>query len=188
MENQTPKTDWFKNPTLLDNLGIGYTLRFPEEGMNNNNQKNQEQLNEAYQNALKQQNKEQFGTKFKFKEDYEAKGFNFIPNGSQQASFVLNYKFKKGDVFSGRKTPTNGGINPSAVAYSVEIVTPEALKKDNTKWNGQAVFEVPYTVIEEQTLTNTDINTQSFLQKHKNHLLILGGLVLGFFAYKKFKK
>ena len=29
---------------------------------------------------------------------------------------------------------------------------------------------------------------QSFLQKHKNHLLIAGALVLGYFAYKKFKK
>ena len=29
---------------------------------------------------------------------------------------------------------------------------------------------------------------ETFLQKHKNHLLIAGALVLGYFAYKKFKK
>jgi hypothetical protein len=30
--------------------------------------------------------------------------------------------------------------------------------------------------------------TQSFIQQHKNHLLIAGALVLGYFAYKKFNK
>ena len=34
----------------------------------------------------------------------------------------------------------------------------------------------------------TDNKPLSFLQKHKNHLLLIGALVLGYFAYKKFKK
>ena len=34
----------------------------------------------------------------------------------------------------------------------------------------------------------TRLNPQGFLEKHKNHLLILGALVLGYLAYKKFKK
>ena len=35
---------------------------------------------------------------------------------------------------------------------------------------------------------NKDVAPQTFLQKHKNHLLILGALVLGYLAYKKFNK
>ena len=34
----------------------------------------------------------------------------------------------------------------------------------------------------------TDLAQQTFLQKHKNHLLILGGLVIAYLAYKKFNK
>jgi len=33
-----------------------------------------------------------------------------------------------------------------------------------------------------------DVLPQTFIQKHKNHLLIAGALVLGYFAYKKFNK
>jgi len=35
---------------------------------------------------------------------------------------------------------------------------------------------------------NTDVTPQTFLQKHKNHLLIVGAIVIGYLAYKKFKK
>jgi hypothetical protein len=35
---------------------------------------------------------------------------------------------------------------------------------------------------------NTDIVSESFLQKNKTNLLIIGALVLGYFAYKKFNK
>jgi hypothetical protein len=34
----------------------------------------------------------------------------------------------------------------------------------------------------------TRLIPQGFLQKHKTNLLILGGLVLGYLAYKKFNK
>jgi hypothetical protein len=34
----------------------------------------------------------------------------------------------------------------------------------------------------------TRLRPQTFLQKHKNHLLIVGALVVGYLAYKKFKK
>jgi hypothetical protein len=38
------------------------------------------------------------------------------------------------------------------------------------------------------TSKGTGVVQQSFLQKHKNHLLLVGALVVGFLAYKKFKK
>jgi hypothetical protein len=41
----------------------------------------------------------------------------------------------------------------------------------------------------DNTNTNdTNVNPQTFLQKHKNHLLIVGALVIGYFAYKKLNK
>ena len=128
--------------------------------------------------------------KYIFKEDYEAKGTNPIsnePNASKQASFMLTYSFKKGDVFEGKKIPINAGINPSAVAYAVEITTTEALKADGTKWSGKAIFEVPEIAVTEQTLT-TDVAPPTFFEEHKNHLLLVGALVLGYLAYKKFNK
>jgi hypothetical protein len=129
--------------------------------------------------------------KYIFKEDYEAKGTNFIsdePNGAKMASWRLTYSFKKGDVFEGEKIPTNSGVETgSTPRYNVKITTPEALKVDGTKFDGKSIFEVPEIVVTEQTLT-TDASGETFLQKHKNHLLILGGLVVAYFAYKKFNK
>jgi hypothetical protein len=126
--------------------------------------------------------------KYIFKEDYEAKGTNLIPKGSQMASVMLKYSFKKGDVFEGEKIPTNSGSETgSTPRYNVNITTPEASNVDGTKWNGRAIFEVPEIVVMEQTLT-TDASGETFLQKNKTNLLILGVLVLGYLAYKKFNK
>jgi hypothetical protein len=126
--------------------------------------------------------------KYIFKEDYEAQGTNFIPDGAKMASVVLKYSFKKGDVFEGEKFIQSVGVETgSTPRYGVRITTPEALKVDGTKWSGQAIFEVPEEVVTEQNLS-TDVSEQTFLQKHKNHLLILGVLVIGYLAYKKFNK
>ena len=131
--------------------------------------------------------------KYIFKEDFEAQGTNPIsndPNGSKQASVILKYLFKKGDVFEGEKIVAGVGVRTGSPAiYAVKITTPEALKLDGTKWNGQAIFEVLESedVLKEQNLT-TDASGETFLQKNKNHLLILGGLVIAYLAYKKFNK
>jgi len=36
------------------------------------------------------------------------------------------------------------------------------------------------------TPNSADVSGETFIQKHKNHLLIVGALVIGYFAYKKF--
>jgi hypothetical protein len=129
--------------------------------------------------------------KYVFKEDFEAKGTNFIsnePNSPKMANFRLSYSFKKGDVFEGEKIPTNSGVESgSTPRYNVNIFTSEASKVDGTKFEGKSIFEVPEIVVTEETLT-TDASGETFLQKHKNHLLILGALVVAYFAYKKFNK
>jgi hypothetical protein len=126
--------------------------------------------------------------KIKFIEDYEAKGTNLKKNDPniEQASYMLTYSFKKGDVFDGEKIVVGVGIETGSPAqYAVKITTPEALKVDGTKWSGQAIFEVPEEAVTEQTLSSTG---QTFFQKHKNHLILVGVLVLGYFAFKKFNK
>ena len=129
--------------------------------------------------------------KYIFKQDYDAQGTNFIsyePNSPRMASWRLSYSFKKGDVFEGEKIPTNSGVESgSTPRYNVNIFTSEASKVDGAKFEGKSIFEVPEIVVTEQTLT-TDASGESFLQKHKTNLLILGGLVLGYLAYKKFNK
>jgi hypothetical protein len=128
--------------------------------------------------------------KYIFKEDYEAKGTNFIsdePNGAKMASWRLSYSFKKGDVFEGEKFIQSVGESGSTPRYGIKITTPEALKVDGTKFDGKSIFEVPEIEVTEQTLT-TDASGEKFLQKHKNHLLIAGAIVIGYLAYKKFNK
>ena len=136
--------------------------------------------------------------KYIFKEDYDAQGTNPTPKGYKGASFMLKKTFKKGDVFEGEEIPTNSGIESgSEKRFVVKIITPESVKvykKDGTNWEGQGVFEVPDSVVTKQQglgadyPDNTDVAPQTFLEKHKNHLLILGGLVIAYLAYKKFNK
>jgi hypothetical protein len=126
--------------------------------------------------------------KYIFKENYEAQGTNFIPDGAKIASFMLKYSFKKGDVFEGEKFIQSVGVETgSTPRYGVRITTPEASHLRGTKFDGKSIFEVPDSVVTEQTLT-TDTSGETFLQKNKTNLLIIGVLVLGYLAYKKFNK
>ena len=117
--------------------------------------------------------------KYVFKEDFEAIGTN--PSDESRSDFrsiKLKHKFKKGDVFEGKLVPTNAGVNPEARAYNVQIITPNNYTEDDKFVYYNGVFEVPEMLVREQT----------FLEKNKTNLLILGGLVIAYLAYKKFKK
>ena len=59
----------------------------------------------------------------------------------------------------------------------------ELLAIENTKANAKKQLEDAIAKEKEKI-----VNKQSFLQKHKNHLIIGIVLVAGYFAYKKFKK
>ena len=149
-------------------------------------------INKEYQDAKNQQNalnqQNNLTSKYVFNQDFEAQGTNLIPKDSKMVSLMLKYSFKKGDVFEGEKIPTNSGVETgSTPRYNVNITTPQGLKRDGTKFDGKSIFEVPNSVVTEQTLI-TDASGETFLKKHKNHLLILGALVLGYLAYKKFNK
>ena len=121
--------------------------------------------------------------KYVFKEDFEAtttvvKGKE-VGNYTENIEYItLKYKFKKGDVFDAKKIPVNAGINPDARKYNYEIITSKSIKPDGSEYIGQATYQVDDSLVSEAT----------FLQKNKTNLLIAGVLVLGYFAYKKFKK
>jgi hypothetical protein len=117
--------------------------------------------------------------KYIFKEDFEAIGTTPSDESRHDVrSIKLKHKFKKGDVFEGKLVPTNAGVNPEARAYNVEIITPNNFTEDNKLVYYNGVFQVPEMLVREQT----------FLEKNKTNLLIVGLLVLGYLAYKKFNK
>ena len=60
---------------------------------------------------------------------------------------------------------------------------------------GNAFINIPLEYLKEEAVNQSvvnepskDVAPQTFIEKHKNHLLILGGLVVAYFAYKKFNK
>jgi hypothetical protein len=110
-----------------------------------------------------------------FKSDYTYKTGSTNPQGLiGGAPSIINYK--KGDILGGFLSLSDD-------------------KKMIKSWQGNFIVHIP---VEYLTILNddgtpfntsiTDNTSQTFLQKHKNHLLIAGALVLGYFAYKKFNK
>jgi hypothetical protein len=68
-------------------------------------------------------------------------------------------------------------------------MTPYLFFEDGTYINGDFAEKVDdSTPLTSKETLLTRYFTQTFLQKHKNHLLIAGALVIGYFAYKKFNK
>jgi hypothetical protein len=69
------------------------------------------------------------------------------------------------------------------------VMTPYLIFSDDTYILGYDADKVDdSTPLTSKIILETRLNPQGFLQKHKNHLLILGALVLGYLAYKKFNK
>lgn len=159
--------------------------RFEKEQINKDllNKQYQDAINQELalkqQNALSQQNN--LTSKYVFNQDFEATT-RIVDNTDKLSENVvyieLKYKFKKGDIFDGKKIPVNAGVNANAKKYNIQITTPESIKSDGSVYKGQVTYQIDNSLVSEAT----------FLQKHKNHLLILGALVLGYLAYKKFNK
>ena len=118
-----------------------------------------------------------------FKSDYTYKTGSTCPQGMEGcAPETINYK--KGDIL--------GGLSLSLSADKKQLVSNM----------GNYTVEIPieYLIIRNDDGTissanldsdsnqSTKLDSQSFLQKHKTHLLIIGAVVIGYFAYKKFNK
>jgi len=112
--------------------------------------------------------------KYKLKEDIV---WGVLQNGEP------NIIFKKGDVIQGVEierfifNKITKGVESKPTVASAKVETSDGL-----------AF-VPLSSIEKITDTPiTDVPPQTFLQKNKTNLLIIGVLVLGYLAYKKFNK
>jgi hypothetical protein len=121
--------------------------------------------------------------KYIFKEDFEAntrvEKQKAVGDYTENIDYItLKYKFKKGDIFEGKKIPVNAGANPEARKYDIQITTPKSIKFDGSDYLGQATYQIDDSLVSEATA----------FQKNKKYLLILGGLVIAYFAFKKFNK
>ncbi len=111
-----------------------------------------------------------------FKNDYSWKSGSIRPDG-EIGSAPNTIDFKKGDALTGLS------------------ITLSEDKKQVISNMGNFTVGIP---VENFTLSNddgtpittpsTDVAPQTFLEKNKTNLLILGGLVIAYLAYKKFNK
>ena len=91
----------------------------------------------------------------------------------------LNYKI--GDVLEIKVFPNRFESEPPSF-----LVIDEKLGSPKYGFGGRG--STPFYELYKEKEKTDIVNNQTFLQKHKNHLLIVGALVLGYFAYKKFNK
>ena len=118
-----------------------------------------------------------------FKSDYKYKTGSTCPQGMIGcAPETINYK--KGDILGGLslslssdKKQVISNMGNYTVQIPVEYLT--IMNDDGT---------ISVTNSNSDSNQNSKLDSQTFLQKHKNHLLIAGALVLGYLAYKKFNK
>jgi hypothetical protein len=76
-------------------------------------------------------------------------------------------------------------INGFPVTYRTIVNAKLNKNITNSINNAPVIYTANQTT---STTTQGSNNNESFLQKHKNNLIIAGLLVAGYFAYKKFKK
>jgi len=147
-----------------------------------NSQIDNDLLNKQYQDAINQENalSQQIG---KYKVNKRTSILKTNPNkkdmfGDVGTDIVGTLEF--GDVIEIAKTGGGGrGI----------VMTPYLIFSDDTYILGYNADKVDdSTPLTSKATLMTRLTPQGFLEKHKNHLLILGALVLGYLAYKKFNK
>jgi hypothetical protein len=94
---------------------------------------------------------------------------------------------KKGDIVQGLSISSSGDMSNDSGSQGLNFKD-----KDGNEFGfgiGYRGFEPFYEEYKgEATLPSTDVAPQTFLEKNKTNLLILGGLVIAYLAYKKFNK
>ena len=94
---------------------------------------------------------------------------------------------KKGDIVQGLSISSSGDISNDSGSQGLNFKD-----KDGNEFGVETGFRgfVPFyeEYKGEATLPTADVAPQTFLEKNKTNLLIVGVLVLGYLAYKKFNK
>ena len=128
----------------------------------------------------------------KFLKDYEWKDSTVCPPDVTGCT-TGSQSFKKGDILE--KTwdinISSDSKNYVIGRFGYGVVVPvEYLSV--TDDNGKPVTDLEAGnadfIVKKYSNQNTGLDSQTFLEKNKTNLLIVGVLVLGYFAYKKFNK
>ena len=129
--------------------------------------------------------------KYKFKEDFIQNYRVYDTKIGTSSSVDQSITYKKGDIVDGRfeAKHTESGWEGQQMNFEDRVLIENPMQgKGLFDGNGApSMFTIPadkLELIKDESL----ISNQSFLQKHKNHLLIVGALVIGYLAYKKFNK
>jgi len=114
--------------------------------------------------------------KYILKSDYTAKRFSNVPiKNPQEKSFLKN------DIIEVKEEIDNA-MNKRLLTTS----TPNGTVENTYVLLDFDVTNAPMKLYSEN---NANLSQKkSFFEEHKNHLIMIGVLVLGYFAYKKFKK
>jgi hypothetical protein len=105
---------------------------------------------------------------------------------------AVTINLKKGDILQGVSTSKWGTPENDAGGYGLTF-TDKAGNKFSISTGGRTDIpfykELDSTIVTDDQKEQQSANAQQpFLEKHKNHLLLLLAVVAGYFAYKKFKK
>ena len=141
-------------------------------------------------------------TKYTFKEDFVIPApkvrqidtkFIITTDKSLKSSMEKMVDLKKGDIVQGISIITSGDMSNDSGTQNLVFKDKDGNEfRIETGFRGFKPFYEEYkgetTVTGEKALTSADVVPQTFLEKNKTNLLILGALVLGYLAYKKFNK
>jgi hypothetical protein len=129
--------------------------------------------------------------KYKFKEDFIQNYRVYDSKIGTSSSVDQSITYKKGDIVDGtfRAKHTESGWEGMQMNFEDTVLINNPMQgKGLFDGNGApSMFLIPANKLESIKGENLILN-QTFLQKHQNHLLIAGALVIGYFAYKKFNK
>jgi hypothetical protein len=129
--------------------------------------------------------------KYKFKEDFIQNYRVYDTKIGTSSSVDQSITYKKGDIVDGtfQAKHTESGWEGMQMNFEDRVLIENPMQgKGLFDGNGApSMFPIPADKLELVSDENSTLN-KSFLQKHKNHLLILGAIVIGYLAYKKFNK
>ena len=117
-----------------------------------------------------------------------------------------SFTFKTGDIINSESSTFNPSSNvmdwdvllkinndlgfqiPKSILQKVDDSSTTTKYKESDFPNPITLDSNNKIIKNSNSSNGTDLSGETFIQKHKNHLLIAGALVLGYFAYKKFNK
>lgn len=132
--------------------------------------------------------------KYRFTKDIEL----FAWDGKEGFGFNINQpkiKFKKGNIVDGFIMPNLYQSEPSSYLVITDKTKSDAMFRIPAGGTGFKGYDFIEKISDSANVSNEPLspttqdskNNETFLQKHKNHLIMIG-VPLGFYAFSKYKK